>query len=65
MLYADIENLRPEPFKRLTGVRPDTFQSMLDSLKESSHWRDFGRPSKLTRPDQLLMTLMYWRESGI
>jgi hypothetical protein len=24
--------------------------------------RDFGRPSKLSREDQLLMTLMYWRE---
>ncbi len=24
--------------------------------------RDFGRPPKLNRADQLLMTLMYWRE---
>jgi hypothetical protein len=24
--------------------------------------RDFGRPPKLARTDQLLMTLMYWRE---
>jgi len=24
--------------------------------------RDFGRPPKLSRADQLLMTLMYWRE---
>ena len=24
--------------------------------------RDFGRPPKLRRADQLLMTLMYWRE---
>ena len=62
MLYADIGNLRPEHFKRLTGVRPDTFAAMLDALEESSKWREFGRPSKLTRPDQLLMTLMYWRE---
>lgn len=62
MLYADIANLRPEHFKRLTGVRPDTFAAMLDALKESSKWRDFGRPAKLTRPDQLLLTLMYWRE---
>jgi hypothetical protein len=23
---------------------------------------DFGRPTKLSRADQLLMTLMYWRE---
>ena len=62
MLYADIETLRPEHFKRLTGVRPDTFAAMLDALEESPKWRDFGRPSKLIRADQLLMTLMYWRE---
>lgn len=24
--------------------------------------RDYGRPPKLSRADQLLMTLMYWRE---
>jgi len=24
--------------------------------------REFGRPTKLSRADQLLMTLMYWRE---
>jgi hypothetical protein len=24
--------------------------------------RNFGRPTKLSRADQLLMTLMYWRE---
>lgn len=62
MLYADIKNLRPAPFKRLTGVRPDTFQEMLDTLQQSTNWRDFGCPSKLARADQLLLTLMYWRE---
>jgi hypothetical protein len=24
--------------------------------------RNFGRPPKLSRADQLLLTLMYWRE---
>jgi hypothetical protein len=24
--------------------------------------RDFGRPTKLSRADQILLTLMYWRE---
>lgn len=62
MLYADIATLRPDQFKRLTGVQPDTFAAMLDALEESSKWREFGRPSKLIRADQLLMTLMYWRE---
>ena len=62
MFYSDIQTLPPEQFKRLTGVRPDTFEEMLDALDASARWRDFGRPRKLTRADQLLLTLMYWRE---
>jgi len=62
MFYADIKDLRADQFKRLTGVRPDTFQEMLTTLETSPKWRDFGRPSKLALADQLLMTLMYWRE---
>ena len=62
MFYSDIQTLPPEQFKRLTGVRPDTFEEMLDTLDVSARWRDFGRPRKLTRADQLLLTLMYWRE---
>ena len=65
MLYADLQHLRPSQFKRLTGVQPDTFQTMLTTLEESPDspaWRDFGRPPKLCRADQLLLTLMYWRE---
>ena len=33
---------------------------MLVVLQKEMH--DFGRPPKLARTDQLLMTLMYWRE---
>ncbi len=33
---------------------------MLESIKKNI--REFGRPPKLSRADQLLMTLMYWRE---
>ncbi|MES2459272.1 MAG: transposase family protein [Armatimonadota bacterium] len=60
MHYADLQALKPERFKRLTGVSPQTFNEMLATLKES--WRDFGRPCKLSREDQLLVALMYWRE---
>ena len=62
MLYVDVQHLRPSQFKRLTGVQPETFQTMLTTLKDSPAWRDFGRPPKLCRADQLLLTLMYWRE---
>jgi predicted DNA-binding protein YlxM (UPF0122 family) len=60
MFYADLKDLPDARFKRLTGVSPATFDEMLAVIKTT--WRDFGRPSKCSRPDQLLMTLMYWRE---
>ena len=60
MLYADLGTVSPERFKRLTGVSPQTFGEMLATVNGS--WRNFGRPSKLSRADQLLLALMYWRE---
>ena len=47
-------------FKRAVGVQRDIFSVMLEEIKKNI--RDFGRPPKLSRADQLLMTLMYWRE---
>jgi hypothetical protein len=60
MRYETIKTLKNEDFKRLTGVRRETFEKMLAVLRKEM--RDFGRPTKLSRSDQLLMTLMYWRE---
>jgi hypothetical protein len=60
MTYKTIKEEKPEDFKRLTGVRPDTFAAMLEWLQ--SNTRVFGRPSKLSLADQLLMTLLYLRE---
>ena len=60
MTYEAIKHLKPSEFKRLTGVKPETFEMMLSYLKENT--RIFGRPSKLSIADQLLMTLLYWRE---
>lgn len=60
MRYDTIEHLKESDFKRLTGVQRETFEQMLKVIEKS--WRDFGRPTKLSRADQLLMTLMYWRE---
>ena len=47
-------------FKRLTGVQIATFAKMLTVLEKELP--NFGRPPKLITADQLLMTLMYWRE---
>jgi hypothetical protein len=60
MRYERIEHLKDTEFKRLTGVQRETFAEMLKVVAKRQ--RDFGRPPKLSRADQLLMTLMYWRE---
>ena len=60
MHYETIKYLKNSDFKRLTGVQRETFDQMLTVVEKGL--RDFGRPPKLSRADQLLMTLMYWRE---
>ena len=60
MRIEKIKDYGNEKFKRLTGVRKETFAKMLEVLE--TELRDFGRPPKLSRADQLLLTLMYWRE---
>jgi hypothetical protein len=60
MKYETVQTLKDEGFKRSTGVQRSTFEKMLKVVEAGL--RDFGRPPKLSRADQLLMTLMYWRE---
>ena len=60
MRYEIVQKLNDEEFKRCTGVQRSTFEEMLAVLEAGLP--DFGRPTKLSRADQLLMTLMYWRE---
>ena len=60
MRYETIQDLNEADFKRLTGVQRESFEKMLKVVEKGM--RDFGRPPKLSRADQLLMTLMYWRE---
>jgi hypothetical protein len=60
MRYKTIQHLKDTDFKRLTGVQRETYEKMLAVVEKGL--RNFGRPPKLSRADQLLMTLMYWRE---
>jgi len=60
MRYEEIKNRSDKDFKRLTGVEHQTFTQMVAVLE--ADMPTFGRPPKLSRADQLLMTLMYWRE---
>jgi hypothetical protein len=60
MRYETVQQLDDEEFKRCTGVQRSTFAQMLVIVEAGM--RNFGRPTTLSRADQLLMTLMYWRE---
>lgn len=60
MRHEEIKEWKDTDFKRLTGVKHETFNKMLMVLDQEMP--NFGRPPKLSRADQLLMTLMYWRE---
>ena len=60
MRYEDIKEWKDSDFKRLTGVKHETFKQMLVVLERDQP--SFGRLPKLSRVNQLLMTLMYWRE---
>ena len=63
MRYDEVEGLPAEQFKRLTGVKRETFERMLTVLRQREQQKKrSGRPSKLSPADQLLLTLMYWRE---
>ena len=60
MRYEAVKDMKPEEFKRLTGVKPETFDQMLEVVTE--RFRAFGCPRKLSLPDHLMVTLLYWRE---
>ncbi len=60
MRENNLTHLKDGEFKRLTGVKRDTFEKMRDVIESKA--ANFGRPPKLNSGDQLLMTLMYWRE---
>jgi Helix-turn-helix of DDE superfamily endonuclease len=64
MRYEKIRRLPDGKFRRLTGVKPRTFEKMLEVLTyaERGKRRRGGKASEISLPDRLLMTLEYWRE---
>jgi hypothetical protein len=63
MTYEQIKDLKPEDFKRACGVHPQTFEKMVQVLREHVQRKiKQGRPIKRSLEDQLLVTLQYWRE---
>lgn len=64
MKYEQIRNLPDESFRRLTGVKRQTFQKIAKILAEDDKNKKIkgGRKNKLSLENQLLMALEYIRE---
>lgn len=64
MKYEQIQNLSDESFRRLTGVKRQTFEKMVKILIEDDRNKKIkgGRKNKLSLENQLLMALEYIRE---
>lgn len=62
--YETVRELLPAEFKRLTGVRKDTFIEMSSIIREAENRRMSrgGKPPYLGIEDRLLMALEYLRE---
>lgn len=57
MKFDTIKNLKPEDFRRLTGVKRETFNKMIEIIEEATRVKKAkgGRPNKLTISDMILM----------
>lgn len=63
MNYEQAKKLKPNKFKRLSGVTLQTFERMVEIVKKQVKTKKkAGRPSKLSLENQILMTLEYLRE---
>jgi transposase len=62
--YKKAMKLSEKDFKQIIGVQKETYESMLETLREAyaqKHKRR-GRQAKLSREDQLFLSLKYWRQ---
>jgi len=64
MKYINLEKLPPEKFKRLTGVKIETFNAIVNVLREAEKikQRRGGPKYILSLEDRVLMFLEYLRE---
>ncbi len=62
--YESIKTLPPRHFRRLTGVKYETFEKMAGVLEKArtNRYRKAGRKGGLSIEDKLLMALEYLRE---
>jgi hypothetical protein len=62
MNYEDVRNLKDGDFKRLFGVTKETFAAMCEVVVETKQLHRRGRKSNLSIENQVLLTLIFWRE---
>ena len=63
MKYETSQNLSREEFKRLFGVKRETFSQMMELMQQAAKSKGKGGvKAKLSLEDQILVTLQYWRE---
>ena len=63
-MYTQVNKLKDAQFRRKTGVKRNTFNKMVEVVREKEEARKkiLGRPQKLSYEDQVLMALEYLRE---
>lgn len=63
-MYKQVNKLNDTQFRRKTGVKRNTFNKMVELVREAEEKRKkiLGRPLKLSYEDQVLMSLEYLRE---
>ena len=63
MSYTKISQLKPEEFRRYCGLKPETFEEVMQDLREHlpKTGQRGGQPG-FCAEDQFLIALEYWRE---
>ncbi len=62
MRYEKARKLKDSDFKRLCGVKKETFTTMCEVVKAVLSRETRGRKAELSVEDQVLLTPGYWRE---
>jgi hypothetical protein len=64
MKWKQVQGLPDEAFRRLTGLKRETFDKMIEWLEKAQVKKKLqgGRPNKVGIEEMLLMTLEYLRE---
>lgn len=62
MNFEEAKKLNPAEFKRFFGVLPQTYEKMVEIVKDHEEKKKkSGRPSELSPENRILMTLEYYR----